>query len=309
MTDSVNAVTTASVFQHTLKESTPWQRREFRRRRSDRVVVHPADIDTGVRIVYHHATQTVSTFSARWDSVVHSQGGTVLGDRHGVTLRGFVPLLAALRVVGIDNAVVDVYGPQIPSTLSDFHSYLDLLADTGVHAQSMPRRLLRVVDKVEVRDRYGYAMLSPATEFHASVCQSLTQPGKPTQSECATLYCNLDPASLNTRIPSLSDEGTSSPPPWRAGVARPLSEITTLPEALLPRMIDLLGHLMLAGAPLAGYIRAIEASPTIYQALLQAALERRAVETTTVDAHRTRNITVGRGTSKPVSCLIYGSIV
>ncbi|HCU53865.1 MAG TPA: hypothetical protein DIC36_06165 [Gammaproteobacteria bacterium] len=309
MTYSMDVATTASVVQHTLKQSTAWKCRELRRRRSDRVVVHPADADTGVRIVYHNAAQIVSTFPARLDSVIHSQGGTVLGDRHGVTLRGAIPLLAALQVAGIDNAVVDVHGPQIPSAISDFQCYLDLLDATGVHAQSMPRRLLRVVDKVEVRDRFGYATLSPATEFHASVCQTLAQPGTPIQTECAALYCNLDPPSLTVRSRTNDDEGTASAPPWGAGVARPLSDIATLPEALMPRMIDLLGHLKLAGAPLAGYIRAIEASPMIYQSLLQAMFERRAVENTTVDAHRTRKTTVGRTGSKPVSCLIYGSIV
>jgi UDP-3-O-[3-hydroxymyristoyl] N-acetylglucosamine deacetylase len=303
MTNYSAADAAPSIRQHTLARSAQW-RAEWRRRRSDVLIVHPAEADTGVCFVYHGARPIAGTILARWDMVVDTHGGLVLGNSHGATLRGVTPLLAALRVAGVDNAVVELYGPRIPAEVSDFDFYLDMLTDVGVQAQAEARRLLCVVDTVEVRDSLGFATLSPASEFRACVNTTTTQlRGNPDTLSTTLLsdftepYAGFSATPGGSRAEWLTLAGNTN-------VSRRLPEICALPEALRARAIELIGHLALSGAPIAGCIRSHGSGPGLYQALLHAVMQRRAVSLTTVDAHRARHTTATRTGVGPAGTVI-----
>ncbi|UCH54220.1 MAG: UDP-3-O-acyl-N-acetylglucosamine deacetylase, partial [Pseudomonadota bacterium] len=53
---------------------------------------------------------------------------------------------------------------------------------------------------------------------------------------------------------------------------------------LRARIIEIIGHLSLAGAPLLGHWRGYRSSPALHHTLLRAIMMRRAVTPTTVDA-------------------------
>jgi len=276
-----------SIHQHTLPRSTQWRVAELRRRQTDVLMVHPAEADSGVRFVRHGAEPEAGTILAHWDAVVDTRSGIVLGNTHGMTLRGAIPLLAALRIAGVDNAVVEVHGSRISAQVSDFDFYLGMLADVGVQAQAAARRLLCVTDTVEVRDRFGFATLSPATEFRACVNMTTTQPGGSTGTAYATLLSDF----TEPHAGSVTLDGSRAEqlvPAGSAGVPRLLREICALPEPLRATLVEMTGLLALAGAPVAAYVRGHNSGPRLYQALLQAVMERRAISYTTVDAHRAR---------------------
>jgi len=285
MTTASGADTAPSVRQHTVVRSAPWHG-ERRRRRDDVLVVHPAEADTGVRFVIHGAARDTRTIEARWDAVVDTRGEIALGNTHGVTLRGALPLLAALRVAGVDNAVVEVSGTRIPTDAGNFDFYLGMLANVGVQAQTRARRLLCVVDTVEVRDRLGFVALSPAAEFAARVDMTRIRPDGRTDTARMTFlsdftepHAGVSATSCGSHEPKLIQAGD-------AGVSRPLREISTLPEVLKATVVEMIGHLTLAGPPVAGYVHSHGTSPALYHALLHAIMERGAVSLTTVDAHR-----------------------
>ena len=287
MTTSSGADTAPSIRQHTLRQSALW-RNERRRRRGDVLVVHPAEADTGVRFMIHGAVPAARTIAARWDAVVDARGGMVLGNTHGLTLRGAVPLLAALRVAGVDNAVVEVQGSRIPAEVSDFDFYLGMLADIGTQAQIPARQLLRLVDTVEVRDRFGFVKLSPATEFGARVYLTDARPDGCTGTACLTLVSDFTEPHAGL---SATRDGAHAEKLIRTGdgcVSRPLREIRALPKPLRASVVEMIGHLVLAGAPLASHVHSHGSGPVLYQALLHAVMKRGAALLTTVDAHRAR---------------------
>ena len=290
MTTPCGAVTAPSIRQHTLGRSAHW-RGVRRQRRMDVLVVHPAEADSGIRFVRYGEVPTTG-IPARWDSVVDTRGGIVLGNTQGSTLRGAIPLLAALRVAGVDNAVVEVHGSRIAEEVSDFEFYLGMLAEVGVQAQAAARRLQRVSDTVEVRDSFGFARLSPDTEFRACVNLTTIQPGGNNDIACATLVSDFtEPYAGFNATPGGSGE-EKLVQAGDTGVSRPLREILALPEALRTVVVDMIGHLALAGAPVAGYVRSHGRGPRLYQELLHAVMGRGAVSLTTVDAHRARHNSV-----------------
>jgi len=279
---------TGPVYQHTLARSASWQS-EQRRRRTDVLVVHPADVDTGVRFVCRGSPSTDGMIPARWDAVVDTRGGVVLGNTSGWTLRGAITLLAALRVAGIDNAVVEFQGSRISAEVGDFCFYLEMLADVGVRVQDAARRLLSVTDRVEVRDSSGFAILTPDSRFRASVQATAIRHGGRADTVYATLLSDFtEPhAGFSTTLPGsgeIQNNGSGDAP-----VTRPLREICASPDAMRIGLVEMVGHLALAGAPLAGNLRTYGAGPGLHQALLHAVMDRRAAAPTTVTAHRARH--------------------
>jgi UDP-3-O-[3-hydroxymyristoyl] N-acetylglucosamine deacetylase len=268
------------------------------------LIVHPAEADTGVRFVYHGEMPIIGTIPARWDMVVDTHGGIVLGNSHGATLRGATPLLAALRVAGVDNAVVELYGPRIPAEVSDFDFYLDMLTDVGVQAQAEARRLLYVVDTVEARDSLGFATLSPASEFRACVKTRTTLPGVIRDMASAIFLSEYTEPYTGFRATLDGSHEDKLFQAGDAGSARMLVEIRELPTAQRASMIEMIGHLALAGAPVAGYVRAQGSAPGLYQALLHNVMQGHAVKLTTVDAHRARLHTATRSGVSPADCTL-----
>jgi len=278
-----------SIRQHTVQQSAPLHTARHRRR-SDVLAVHPADADTGVRFFCNGTmSEAMSIIPAHWDAVTDTNGGIALGNLYGITLRGTIPLLAALRVAGIDNAIVEVHGSRIPAEISDFDFYFDVLSDVGVRAQDQERHLLRVTETVEVRDNIGFLKLTPSTGFRACANMTTMLPDGNSDEACATLACNFNEPSAGFSLfpDELHDGQVVEVDATRA--LQPLREIRALPEPLRATLIEMIGHLALVGAPVAANVYGQSAGPRHYQALLHAVMERRALTRTTVDAHRAQH--------------------
>ena len=79
------------------------------------VTLHPAQADTGIVFVRCGANGGKDReLPANFGSVTATEFATVLGDKSGPAVSTTEHVLAALYGVGIDNAIVDVDGPEIP---------------------------------------------------------------------------------------------------------------------------------------------------------------------------------------------------
>lgn len=74
---------------------------------------------------------------------------TTLG-RDDVTVSTVEHLLAALRVAEVDNAVVELDGPEVPVLDGSALPWVRLLQAVGTEAQEAPRRIMAVTAPVEV---------------------------------------------------------------------------------------------------------------------------------------------------------------
>jgi UDP-3-O-acyl-N-acetylglucosamine deacetylase len=294
MNDCSDKAHKLSVRQHTVGRSEHWHGVR-RQRRAEMLVVHPAEADTGVRFMRHGESAATGMIPAHWDSVVETNGGIVLGNAHGVTLHGAIPLLAALRVAGIDNAVVEVYGPRLSAEVGDFEFYLGKLADVGTQTQIPARRLQHVIDTIEIRDRFGFLRLSPDTRFRACVNVTTAVPGARIGSVCALLRSDFTEPDVAFNMARCWPNEQEPDPTGDTGVRRSLRTFRALPNALQVMVVGMIGHLALAGAPVACNVYVDGSGPRLYQALLRALMERGAVALTTVDAYRIRpNSTIAK---------------
>jgi UDP-3-O-[3-hydroxymyristoyl] N-acetylglucosamine deacetylase len=106
---------------------------------------------------------------ARFDLVADTRLATVLADPGDPSVRvGTIEhVMAALAGCGIDNALIEVDGPELPA-LDGSAAHLVFLIDcAGIEAQDAPRRTIEVVRTVRVSDGDAFAELSPAPRAHS----------------------------------------------------------------------------------------------------------------------------------------------
>src|SRR5258708_32998631 len=74
----------------------------------------PAPVDAGFIFVRAGLDGADREVQATADAVTATEFATVLGDREGPLVSTAEHVLAALRGMGIDNATIDVDGPEVP---------------------------------------------------------------------------------------------------------------------------------------------------------------------------------------------------
>jgi UDP-3-O-[3-hydroxymyristoyl] N-acetylglucosamine deacetylase len=98
---------------------------------------------------------------ARWDLVGETRLGTVI-ELDGASIGVIEHLMAAVAGAEIDDLFVHLDGPEPPILDGDSLSYLALLDQAGRREQAMPRRALKVLRPVTAGDGKGRATLHPA---------------------------------------------------------------------------------------------------------------------------------------------------
>ena len=126
-----------------------------------RLVMRPAPAGTGIRFVRTDVTNRDNVIEARGDCVTEVQLGTTLSNDHGVSIAVVEHLLAACSGMGLDNAIMEVDAPEVPVMDGSSSVFCSLMGRVGLVAQDAPRRRIRILEPVAVRDGVKWAELSP----------------------------------------------------------------------------------------------------------------------------------------------------
>ena len=85
--------------------------------------------------------------------------------RDGASISTVEHLMSALAGLGIDNLHVDVAGPEIPIMDGSAGPFVFLLQAAGIVEQDAPKRYLRILLPVEVKDGDKWARFDPYNGF------------------------------------------------------------------------------------------------------------------------------------------------
>ncbi|CAK0761100.1 UDP-3-O-acyl-N-acetylglucosamine deacetylase [uncultured Gammaproteobacteria bacterium] len=99
--------------------------------------------------------------AARWESVTETRLCTVIGNKEGVNVGTVEHLMAALRSLAIDNALIEIDGPEVPIMDGSAAPFVFLIECAGIVQQSAARKVIRVLKRVSVGDGLRSATLSP----------------------------------------------------------------------------------------------------------------------------------------------------
>jgi UDP-3-O-[3-hydroxymyristoyl] N-acetylglucosamine deacetylase len=149
-----------SPFQHTLK--TCIEQRGIGLHAGERVTVqiHPAPVNTGRYFVRTDLEDGI-TISARIEALHQTVLSTEL-TCDGATVRTVEHLLAALAGLGIDNARIEVNGPEIPLLDGSAQEWVEAIVQAGWEAQSTERSKFELDQPAIVQQGDAFVMAVPA---------------------------------------------------------------------------------------------------------------------------------------------------
>ncbi|MBL1352462.1 MAG: UDP-3-O-acyl-N-acetylglucosamine deacetylase [Zetaproteobacteria bacterium] len=128
------------------------------------LVLHPAKEDAGITFC---RTDLNVTIPAHADYVTDTRLCTRIGvgDAHVSTVEH---LLSALAGLGIDNAHIEVDGVEIPIMDGSAAPFVFLIQCAGVRKQSKAKKVIRILNKIEVEEGDKHCALYPSKNFKIS---------------------------------------------------------------------------------------------------------------------------------------------
>ncbi len=114
------------------------------------VTFNPAPENTGYKI-QRIDLDGMPIIDAIAENVVDTQRGTVLG-KGEIKISTVEHGLAALYVLGIDNCLIQVNGPEFPILDGSAIQYVEKITEIGIEEQNAPKDWYIIRKKIEVRD-------------------------------------------------------------------------------------------------------------------------------------------------------------
>lgn len=133
-----------------------------------KMTLKPAAAGTGVLFRRIDIEDVDNEVAATYDNVGETMLGTTIINEAGTKVATIEHFMAAFSSLGLDNVEVDIDGPEIPIADGCSEVFVDLLASAGRQEQDQPRRSLKIIKSVCIEDGLKKAELHPAEEGFAA---------------------------------------------------------------------------------------------------------------------------------------------
>src|SRR5262249_31706875 len=115
------------------------------------LTIHPAEIDCGVRFLRNGVNgDPCREIRADVRAVTATEFATVLGDTEGPLCSTAERVMAALSGLGVDNAIIEIDGPEVPIMDGSAAPFVAAIEQAGIVTLAAPRRYIRVLKPVRV---------------------------------------------------------------------------------------------------------------------------------------------------------------
>lgn len=246
------------------------------------MTIRPAAAHHGICFRRRDVADKTAFIPARWNNVVSTERATVLANEHGVTISTIEHVLAALRGCGVDNALIEVDGPEIPIFDGSAGLFVEMIDEAGITSQDAERWALWIQRPVVLHAGERYALLMP--DRASRITAEIDFPGTAVGHQRATLD---DERDFRSQFAAARTFGFSAD--LDNLVARGLALGGSLANAVLVdgkrvvnpeglrfadefvrhKVIDCLGDLALIGVPLLGHFYAHKPGHALTNALIR----------------------------------------
>ena len=133
-----------------------------------RVAVRSAPANSGIVFVRTDVTDRDNRVPVSGEAVTKTQLGTVIENAAGVSVSTIEHLMAAMAMLGVDNAVVELDGPEMPIMDGSSLPFVQILDRAGRRPQDAPRRYIEIIEPIEFIDGDKRATLTPSDNFEVA---------------------------------------------------------------------------------------------------------------------------------------------
>ena len=169
-TPGVNETANVASLQITVAGMVKLSGRGLHSGRDTHVVIHPAPENTG--IVFSDGTQMIRGLAA---NVVDTSRGTTIGS-NGARIRTVEHLMAALRGTGVDNALVEVLGPEAPALDGSALPYVEAIDSVGLIELGARRKTVVLSQPVWIQRNGSFVLAVPAPQLRITYVMSYDHP-------------------------------------------------------------------------------------------------------------------------------------
>ena len=253
-----------------------------------RLVVHPASADYGIWFRRTDILAGEGMVPARWDRVELSPLCTKLVNDAGVSVCTVEHLMAALAGCGIHNVLIEIDGPEVPILDGSSADFVETFLSRGVAEQDVPLRVLKVMKPVTVEIESAWARLTPSDQLSIAFEIDFQERGIGKQSRTLALANGAFVRELSTSrtfcrqadVDAMRANGLAlggipgvnavvfDGPRVQSGTGLRHSD-----EPVRHKMLDAMGDLALAGAPILGAYMGVRAGHAVTNRLLRALFE------------------------------------
>ncbi len=245
--------------------------------------IAPAPVDHGIVFVRSDLNAD-NVIRADFKNVSATQLCTVMQNDAGTSVATIEHVMAALRGVGIDNALISVSGTEVPILDGSAAPFIAAIDAVGMIEQTAPRHVLRILREVRVGDDKTFASIVPAqhSEFEFQIDYPGTAIGSQKyQVRLVNGNFRHDIAAartfgLQSDVDRLREMGFARGGSLENAIVVDGDEILNEDglrfddEFVRHKVLDAIGDLYLAGAPILGRYHGHRAGHTLNNQLLRA---------------------------------------
>ena len=247
-----------------------------------RLLLRPADAGQGIRF---RRTDVGVDIPATLQHLSAQDHATALG-RDGVLVNTVEHLLSALLALGVDDAVVEVDGPEVPILDGSAAPFVILIHEAGLKPVAVSREYIKVLKTVEVVRGAKWVRLSPSDHFeityaigfdhpllrHQAVSLRVTPETYAEQIAPARTFGFLrEVETLRRSGLALGGSLENAVVIGETGVLN--NKLRFEDEFVRHKVLDAVGDLALLGRPLLGHFHASRAGHTLHAAAAQKLME------------------------------------
>lgn len=248
------------------------------------MTVHPASAEYGIWFRRTDVEDVDPLIPARWDAVDDTQLCTRIANADGVRVSTVEHIMAALAGCGIHNALIEIDGPEVPLLDGSSAQFVRAFLSRGLMSCNAPVYAIEILKPVHVNVGEAYASLEPAhsltIDFHIDFTDAAI--GRQDKSlnmangafvhelcDSRTFCRKADIDAMRARGLIVGGDITSAVVVDGADVVTP-GGMRHADEPVRHKMLDALGDLYLAGAPLLGRYNGHRAGHGVTNQLLRA---------------------------------------
>ena len=129
------------------------------------LTLHPAPINSG--IVFQRIDVKSSPIKASLENVYDTRLSTSLSNED-IKISTVEHLLSALAGIGIDNAIVELDGPEVPIMDGSARPFVFMIQSAGIQEQSDSKKFIKIKKTIEVKQDEKWAKIEPFDGFKVS---------------------------------------------------------------------------------------------------------------------------------------------
>lgn len=248
------------------------------------VVLHPAPAETGLRFLVSKRGKIIADIGADVRAIKNLTLCTVIGDDKGVTVGTVEHLLSAVRGLCVDNCYIEIDSKEVPIMDGSAAAFVAAIDEAGIRELAAPRKYIKIVKPIRVEDGSSWGEIAPHSGFQLDVEIDFESPVIGRQR----MRLDLSPGTYRNELSRARTFGFMRDVEklWKAGLALGSSLENTIAigddrvinaeglrypqEFVRHKMLDAVGDLALAGAPLLGTYRSVRGGHRLNASVLQA---------------------------------------